>query len=49
MEVERLQTIKDELSNEVASLDMQLQQERSKVRQLMKEQKSKDKVSSYIL
>lgn len=41
MEVERLQTIKDELSTEVASLHTQLEQERSKVRQLTAENKNK--------
>ncbi|KAK6631575.1 hypothetical protein RUM44_006104 [Polyplax serrata] len=43
MEVERLQTIKDELSTEVASLHTQLEQERSKVRQLTAENKNKSK------
>lgn len=45
MEVERLQTVKDELSAEVISLHAQLEQERSKVRALTgNEYKSKDKV-----
>lgn len=45
MEVERLQMIKDELSSEVANLHIQLERERSKVRQLTAESKTKDKVS----
>lgn len=44
MEVERLQAVKDELSNEVSNLHALLEQERSKVRALTAEPKSKDKV-----
>lgn len=43
MEVERLEAVKDELSNEVSRLYAQLEQERSKVRALTGEQKTKDK------
>jgi len=44
MEVERLQTVKDELSEQVASLHAQLEQERSKNRALSTDSKTKDKV-----
>ncbi|KAL0271564.1 UNVERIFIED_CONTAM: hypothetical protein PYX00_008620 [Menopon gallinae] len=45
MEVERLQTVKDELSSEVVNLHAQLEQERSKVRALSgNEHKTKDKM-----
>lgn len=45
LEVDRLQTVRDELAEQVASLHAQLEQERSKVRALTTDPKSKDKVN----
>lgn len=49
LEIDRLQTVRDELSEQVASLFAQLEQERSKVRALTNDPKSKDKVSLLFL
>ncbi|PSN51381.1 G kinase-anchoring protein 1-A [Blattella germanica] len=44
IEVDRLQTMRDELSSEVSSLHAQLEQERSKVRALTSDSKNKAQV-----
>lgn len=44
-EVEKLRRVKDELSTEVSSLHAQLEQERSKVRALTSDSKSKAQVT----